>query len=164
MSHIKGKFQRNIWNSIRAIYVMFWVSNPSFWSAGPEESVMISKIPSLRWCFLRVCTLKLLCREVQECTNVILVVTFGKCVKVSKAFLFMNTWRDHGSAKTWHGERLEGALGESVVSVAVEAPGRKGSCRLVETWHYVAGQGPWWGHRRGHWSVHIWNSKVPSSC
>lgn len=24
-----------------------------------------------------------------------------------------------------HGERLEGALGESVVSVAVEAPGRK---------------------------------------
>lgn len=62
-------------------------------------------------------------------------------------------WQDwKGSWKreseTWQPE----IIGEGVSSVAVEAPGLKGSWRKVETWYTICrGQSPWWEPRTGCW-------------
>jgi hypothetical protein len=39
------------------------------------------------------------------------------------------SWR---AAEAWHCKRPEEAIGKGVVSVAIEGPGLKGSCREVE--------------------------------
>jgi hypothetical protein len=40
------------------------------------------------------------------------------------------------ATETWHSERLGKATGEDAVSVAVDGPGQKGSCKEVEAWHH----------------------------
>ena len=45
------------------------------------------------------------------------------------------SWR---AAETWHCERLEKAIVDGTVSVAVDGPGLKESCKEAEVWRHGA--------------------------
>jgi hypothetical protein len=52
---------------------------------------------------------------------------------VLKAITMKRSWR---AVEAWHCERPERTIGEGAISVAVEGPGLKGSCKEVEAWHH----------------------------
>jgi hypothetical protein len=45
------------------------------------------------------------------------------------------------AAEAWHCERPGKATGEGVISVAVDSPGLKGSCKEVKVCHHEDSQG-----------------------
>ena len=41
-----------------------------------------------------------------------------------------------GTAETWYCERPWKATGKGLISVEIDGPGLKGSCKGVESWHH----------------------------
>ena len=53
--------------------------------------------------------------------------------KITQMVLVLKVWR---AAEAWHCKKPSKAIGEGAVSVVVDGPGLKGSCKKAEACHH----------------------------